>query len=409
MNGIAQEADRQLRELRAARDAATTNLLDLEREGAYALLKAGNGLSGVTAARAEPALARVPELWSGLQLLDEVIDRAEKHRGDGHLNDARARELLTMLTGPSITLPVEVRPLAQRALTASPTSTPTLTPQALLAAMEEAFAALRDVIAAVDAAWTELLPRLERATAEAVRLAGEMPGHRDVTAARAALARLADRIAEDPLGAADELARAEALLAAARQAAAQARALAGRVRDDLVAAERSATEIAALIDEGRIGLAESRRTVADPSGLLDPLDPTVLTGERGLEPWLARLRRLAEAGQVERAAAGMARWRSLADQTLTAARQVAEANAEPAARRRELRGLLRAARAKAVAAGRVEDGALRDIEQRAREALEVPCDLAAAQSEVDAYIAALRRGPRRKPQPADVPTTEKPA
>ena len=407
MSDIAEEADRQLRALRAARDAITTNLLDLEADGAYVLLKAGNGLSGTTAARARPALARVAELWRSLQLLDTVVDRADERRGDGRLGDQRARELLALLTGPSIDLPVEVRPLAERALAASPVDTPTLTPQALIAAMEEAFTPLRDVVAAVDAAWTDLLPRLERATAESARLAGELPGNPDVAAARTALLPLPDRVAQDPLGAADELAGAEAVLATARRRATEARAAAQRLGDDVAAAERSITEIAELIDAGRAHLADSRSTVRDPQGLLDPLDPAVLTAEQGLAPWLERLRDVAATGDVARAGDGLARWRTLAGQTLAAARQVAEANGRPAARRRELRGLLRAAQAKAAASGRAEDATLQEIAGLAREALAVPCDLDAAQTHVDAYVAAVwrtgparRRTTRRKAEPA---------
>jgi hypothetical protein len=121
----------------------------------------------------------------------------------------------------------------------------------------------------------------------------------------------------------------------------------------------------------------------------------VLTSDRGLLPWLDRLRSLAASGDVGRAADGLAHWRTIADATQAAAQQVATANALPAAQRRELRGLLRAARAKGLAAGRGDDLALRGMEQAARVALEAPCDLAAAQSLVAAYVAALR--PTRRP------------
>lgn len=400
MSALADEADRQLQALRLARDAATTNLLDLEANGTYTLLKAGDGLAGATAVRAKPALAGVEELWRGLQQLNSLVDRAETQRGRGRLSDDGARELLDLLTGPSITLPTEIRPLSQRALTASPVTTPALTPQQLIAAMETAFVALRDVVAQVEKAWNDLVPRLERAVADATRLVRELPGDRSVVAAQAALEPLAEQIAHDPLGTADELRRAESMLSHARQAAAAARARAARLGELLADGDVLVGEILETIEAGRTALDESRRVVAEPTGLLDPLDPTILRGERGLSAWLDRLQGLAAAGEVSDAETGIERWRRVADATLAAARQVAAANERPAARRQELLGLLRAARAKAEASGRAEDLRLRDLEQRARTALAKPCDLAAADAAVERYLVALRRTNRpRKETP----------
>lgn len=390
MSAVARDADRRLAALRQARDAVTTNLLDLEADGAYSLLKAGNGLSGVTAGRAKPALAGVVELYDGLQLLDDLVDRAEAYRNDGRFTDDRARQVISMLEGQSITLPPQVRPLAQRGLTDAAVTNTTISAKDLLSAMEQTFAAVRDVVAAVDAAWNDLLPRVEQADAEALTLASEAPAQTAVAGARAALRVATDRIAQDPLGAAGELARAEALLTSARQAVAQVRALRARVQTELADADALMGRIAAGIDEGRVALEDSRRTVAEPTGLLDPIDPTTLTAGSGLQAWLDRLRALVAAGDVERAADGLAHWRNVADQTLAAVQQVATANAAPAARRRELRGLLRAARAKAVAAGQSDDLDLREQEQAARAALAPPCDLAAAQRRVDDYLAAVR-------------------
>ena len=89
------------------------------------------------------------------------------------------------------------------------------------------------------------------------------------------------------------------------------------------------------------------------------VDPDVLSRGPGLRPWLARLERLVSEGDVSRAGAGLERWRSLAEQTVAVARQVAEANALPWRRRRELQGLLRATRVKAGAVGRAEDPGVR--------------------------------------------------
>lgn len=394
MSALADDADRKLQALQQARDAATTNLLDLEANGTYTLLKAGDGLAGTTAQQAKPALAGVEGLWRGLQQLNALVDQAETLRGRGRLSDDRARELLVLLTGQSITLPTEIRPLSERALTASPVTTPALTPQQLIAVMEAAFIALRDVVAKVERAWSDLVPRLERARAEAARLVRELPRDRTVVAAQAALQPLPDLIAHDPLGTADELRRAESMLTNASKAAAAAQARIARLRELLTGGDQLVEEILVTIDEGRTALDESRRAVAEPTGLLDPLERSSLGGERGLTAWLDRLQGLAAAGELSRAETGVERWRKVADQTLAAARQVAAANRAPAARVGELRGLLRAARAKADAAGRGADPRLRDLEEGALSALAAPCDLDAADDAVEQYLVALRRPSR---------------
>jgi hypothetical protein len=389
--GPVADAERRLRELRAARDAVTTNLLDLEADGSYALLKAGNGLSGTTAERARPALARVEELWRGLQLLDDLIDRVDAFRGTGRLDDRKARELLALLDGPSITLPPESVPLSERSLTGASSVGRATTAQALLTGMEEAFTELRDVVAAVDQAWRDLLPRVDRATAEAERLAAELPGHRGVAAVRSTLTTVAAELSDDPLGVAGQVEVAEASLAAIEQAAREVRQRREQLAADLAVARRDLDTLVATIDAGRTAFDESRHAVADPTGLYDPLDPTVLVGERGLDPWLTRLDALHREGQVDKALRGLTRWRAVADDTAATARQVAEANARPARRRRELRGLLRAAQAKAGAEGRAEDPGLAEVGRRAHAAIDVPCRLADAEQLVRQYLAELRR------------------
>lgn len=395
MSEVVTYAERRLRELRAARDAVTTNLLDLEAEGAYALLKAGDGLSGATALKAKPALARLPELWRGLELLDDLIDRADAQRGTGGLNERRARELSELLDGPSITLPAETVPLAQRQLTGSSVAVQTTTATTLLAGMEATFEAVRDVVTEVDAAWRDLLGRVQQATAALDQLPPEAAGDPQVTTARTTLDGLATRVADDPLGATADLERAEAALDTVQQAITDRRARATRLDADLATARTLLAELERLVGEGRLALDRSRAEVARPEGLLEPLDPAILTGETGLRPWLNRLDQLAVAGDVDKAGRGYQRWRQVADDTLAAARQVAAANTAPTTRRQELRGLLRAAKAKAAASGRAEDAALTQLARRASQVLGVPCDLPAAAKHVAAYVDALRSHTRK--------------
>jgi hypothetical protein len=86
---------------------------------------------------------------------------------------------------------------------------------------------------------------------------------------------------------------------------------------------------------------------------------------------------------------------------MVVARQVAEVNARPWRRHRELQGLLRAARVKAGAMGRAEDLRITELAARAMRSrggpshppprsLAVPCDLPAAESAVEAFLEELR-------------------
>src|SRR5687768_5017249 len=115
-----EEADELLDKLRAAQAAVMANLLDLESEGTYELLCSANGLSGETKAAAEPALAGAAVLWRDRELINELIQRADLVRGKGRLNDRRAAELIALLNGPSIHIPANPVPLAERDLTKDP-------------------------------------------------------------------------------------------------------------------------------------------------------------------------------------------------------------------------------------------------------------------------------------------------
>jgi hypothetical protein len=384
--------DRRLHELRAARQAADATFAELEAEDTYAFLTGGGGLTGTTESRVRPALDRVAELREALDRLDELLDQVRDLRDAGHVDDRRATDLVALLNSPSIVVPPPSAG-SGAGLGAPLPDARAHTAQEVLAQVDAAVERVRAVLAEVDAAWSEFLPRLEKAIAEGERLAGVLPGYAALAEARALLTVLPEIVVEDPLGASDELARVEAALADVERVRDQV----GRLREVLAEAGETVTELESLIAEGRHALDRSRIEIADPRDLLAPIDPVVVTGERGLRPWLVRLDRLVGEGDVELAARGLERWRAFADQTRGAARQVAEANARPSLRRRELQGLLRAARVKAGASGRAEDMTLTELAARADRALDAPCDLAEAQAHLDAYMDELRRGPAPAP------------
>jgi hypothetical protein len=389
VNPGAHALGRRLSELRVAQEALAAEAGALEAGGTYALLAAGNHFTGTTAERARPALAQVAELWRGLALLDDLLAEVEQRQHQVDVDGDHAARLMALVNGPAIVLEPDAPPHRDGDPARSHSgawSRQTITPDDLLASLQGAVAPAHQVVAEIDAAWRELVPRLDRVTAEAARLTAELPGLKALAAARAAIEALPGHTVHDPLGAVDELARIESALADA----VGARAELARLGEAVAVAARTLAELEGLMDEGRAAFDRSRAEISSPEGLLEPVDPEVLSRGPGLRPWLARLERLASEGDMSRAGAGLERWRSLAEQSMAVAREVAEANAVPWRRRRELEGLLRATRVKAGAVGRAEDPSVSELVERAIRSLAVPCDLPAAESAIEAVLEGLR-------------------
>jgi hypothetical protein len=206
----------------------------------------------------------------------------------------------------------------------------------------------------------------------------------EITRVRTAIEQATAAVAADPAGATG-LGDLDQLLDTARQRVQALERSLGALPAQLAAAAVQLDEIEALVARGAEDLTLTRAKVADPPGVRPPVD-LAADGDRALRPWLERIR--AQGG--EPAAAALAAWQRAADARLAEARQVAEANAAPLARRNELRGLLDAYRAKAAASGGDEDGRLARLHAAARETLyTAPCDLTVAEAQVREYVAAV--------------------
>ena len=390
------EVDATLARFGAAIDVMTANLLDLEADPTNKLLDPV-ALAGTTATQVAAARQTLASLWDHFAAFKEVVARARTLRGDGpRVPPARLAELEALLHGPSVALPPIDVPLAQRGLYTPGQTTAATTPDQLLTDMAQAFELAKRVVVTVDGIWRAVLPRLEtlgQVLATARRQAAEL-GEADPVLARAG--ELFDRVAAvataDPLAVpVDELDRMGAALAAARerlQRLADDRDSLGR---DLEEADATVGRIVSLIDDGAAALHQARIRIVAPDGLLAPLEPTCVSEpERGLRPWLDRLRRMAAAGQWRDASRGLERWRQLAAQTEEAAARVVTANQAPVASRDELRGRLDAFAAKAERLGLTEDPEITARREQARAALwTAPTDLVEAAALVARFGATL--------------------
>lgn len=200
-------------------------------------------------------------------------------------------------------------------------------------------------------------------------------------------------IATDP-AAAPDLGELDRLVAGARARVESVEGHRDSLPADLGAARAQLAAIEALASEGADSMVRARARIAEPAGLLTPLDPA-RGGNQALRPWLARIEGESSAGAWESAANALVAWRRAAEAWQADVSRVAVANGAPLARRNELRGLLDAYRAKAQAFGRDEDGVLTGMHTCARDVLyAAPCDLDRAERLVGEYVEAVNTAAR---------------
>ena len=395
-------AAQQVTAVLAERDAVQANLLELDGSFAKQVLE-GAALSGQTRDRWAAASAELATLWETFLAYSAVVDRvAALGSGARHPGRKDLPELNALLTGGCVQLPGAPVPLARRDLAAA--ARPPVTLAAAVAAMRRAFRAVTEVTSAVEAVWTAVGAPLDAATAELARV-------RPLTDGLGADIQAEFRDAEGAVAAQRAAANADPLALWRPAAGALTGRAAGEGSVDTSAADRVREQVAALtpriaeldrlrqqarlrIDDlaaaaaaaraARQDAVAARRDVAVRVSALPPLPPQVP------EPPLPTLAALAAGGQWSRLAAELDR----CDAELAAANaQTADLSQTAAAaidKRDELRGLLRAYKAKAARLGAAEDPDLSAGHDQAYGLLwTAPCDLAAAEAAVAAYQRAI--------------------
>jgi hypothetical protein len=395
-------AARRVTAVLAERDAVQANLLELDGSFAKQVLE-GATLSGQTRDRWAAASAEFATLWETFLAYSAVVDRVAA-LGSGARRPGRKDlpELNALLAEGCVQLPGAPVPLARRDLAAA--ARPPVTLAAAVAAMRRAFSAVTEVTSAVEAVWTAVAVPLDAATAELARA-------RPLTDGLGADIQAEFRDAESAVAAQRAAANADPLALWRPAAGGMTGRAAGDGRVDTSAADRVREQVAALtpriaeldrlrrqarrrIDDlaaaaaaaraARQDAVAARRDVAVRVSALPPLPPQIP------EPPLPTLAALAAGGQWSRLAAELDR----CDAELAAANaQTADLSQTAAAaidKRDELRGLLRAYKAKAARLGAAEDPDLSARHDQAYGLLwTAPCDLAAAEAAVAAYQRAI--------------------
>jgi hypothetical protein len=386
----------------AERDAVQANLLELDGSFAKQVLE-GAALTGQTRERWAAASAALATLWETFLAYSAVVDRVAA-LGTGAKRPARKDlpELSALLAEGCVQLPGPPVPLARRDLAA--VARPPVTLATAVGAMRRAFSAVTEVTSAVEAVWTAIAVPLDAATAELARVRPLTDGlgpdieaeFRDAENAVAAQRAAANA---DPLAlwrpaaggtAAGAAVDGHADTSAADRVREQVAALTPRIAElDRLRrqARRRIEDLAAAAAAARAARQDAvaaRRDAAVRVSALPPLPPEIP------EPSLPSLAALAAGGQWSRLASELDRCDA---ELATANAQTAglsQAAAAAIGKRDELRGLLRAYKAKAARLGAAEDP---DLSARYDQAYGLlwtaPCDLAAAEAAVAAYQRAI--------------------
>ena len=369
-----EQIDQLLADWQKKLNLVSQNLIDLHGLPAYQRLTeepgiSGTELTGATKKQVSSALVALNELFQHFELLASTINRAASLRKQLPLFHGadRLNEIEQILNGASIQLPVVQIPLAQRGLLSASETATTIAPTNLLAAMTHAFQVAKDVVLAVDNAWSTLEPKLLQADAE-IRSLKDLAASLDVSPgeelemAQRAIANLRTQIESDPLGTTGNFETVTSLLAKARHSLQQAEQQRNQLRRDLDSAHGKVKRLVDLNQQAIAALNESQEKVVDHSTLCAPLPQEQIDA---LSQWLDRLEVKFSERLYNPVNVGLTNWNTKANTLITQEENTVAANRLPIITRQELRGRLDALKAKALAKGMAEDPTLSALAERA--------------------------------------------
>jgi hypothetical protein len=378
----------------AALASVELNLVDLENDPTYALVKAAS-FRGATAQKVDGALRGLAEIWQQAAIYRKAVTAARAQRDDlGMFPASRLPALDYTLRGRSILLTANDVPVLQRSLTGRARNQREISLEDLLAQMTATFATGRDAVAAVEAAWSGLLPRWSKLRERADRTFAQAGGlgldhDASMVHVRSLLGNVGDQFNSDPLGASQQVDALEVALAPFERRVAALSTQRATIQVRLRAANDNIHTLRSTIAEGARARERTFELIlCDPATLLEPLDASGLDHPpNGLAPWLLRLVELTHEGQWDDCSAGLDHWEKMLATWERAAAKVLAINRAPVAQRDELRGLLEAVSAKASHVGFAEEPVLSRLAHDARGLLyQAPCDVALAAELVQDYM-----------------------
>lgn len=375
-----EQIDQLLADWKNKLDLISQNLIDLHGLPTYQRLAGVSGfpkaeLTGVTKARVTPALEAMNTLFQHFDLLVATINKAfelRKQLPRFLASEQKIEQIEQILTGASVQLAVVQIPLAQRGLLSAATTANAIAPDDLLAAMTSAFQSAKDVVVAVDDAWTHLEPSLVNVETEIIslqRLADSLGqgSFNELLAASEQLASLRYRVESDPLGVSADFDREiQPLVTQVRGSLEHWVNQQNQIRDNLESAHKLLKQLVELNRQAAECFAESKEKVVDHSTLQTPLAQEQIDA---LSQWLTRLEAKFAERLVTPVRVGLDNWTARAKEYIAAEERAWNANKAPVETRQELRGRLDALKAKALARGLAEDAILYELAENAKRLL----------------------------------------
>jgi hypothetical protein len=374
--------DQQLTQWQQHLDLVSQNLLDLYDLPTYQRLVAAGGFSktpldGTTQKQVLPALAALTDVFRDFDLLTQTIQQAialRKQLPRWLGADDQIQEIDRLLNSPSILLPSVQVPLAQRNLLSATETCDRLTPSQLLAAMVLAFDRARDVVLAVDAAWSQLEPNLLHWSAElrsmqqqAIALGLSVP---ELARLEAEFRQIQAQIDADPLGTSAIGENWVQAIANVKTRLEQAASQQIQLRDRLQHARDRLAHLKQIYTQATAAVAEFDAKILEPTVALSvPNEETIEV----LATWLERLQAKASEGKSDTGTnaveIGLGNWQKQAESAIASAESAIDTSQHHLQTRQELRGRLDALKAKALAKGKAEDPELSDLADRAKQLL----------------------------------------
>ncbi|WP_405015379.1 hypothetical protein [Kitasatospora sp. NBC_01539] len=423
-----EEVDRALARLGAERDAVEAALLDLQDHPGRRLLE-GAALSGRTEERWSVAGQGLSALWTLFDRYSETLASARAVRSRrARPGAAELAELGELLGGASVTVAGGQLPDSAGRIGAPARLVEQVSLADVLDRMNGWYAAVLEVVTAVDAVWSALPARIDLLLTELQRVqmlavsVGVRPGGHPLADD---LAQLADdltaqraEVISDPLAlwrpARVPAQRGDGGPAAAGRAGGAVDTArfdrAGRALDDVRVelegllrlrdeSHERLQQVADLLQRADATLSEARRARGEVLAKIASTEvPAVPGPASALRERISLAVDLQHGGQWHRLGPVLDALEDAAAKELDRARQSLTEVAQPLAVRAELRGRLEAYRAMAARLGITEDPEVVERFEKARWLLwSAPCDLRAAAEAVARFQHAVRPGPAALP------------
>ena len=384
------DVDERIAAVRAVLDRTTARLVELDADVTRRLLETTQELRGATAAAWEDVARRHEALWEGQLALERLLERMAHERGTKKSAPQWVLVRLdALLQGAFVELP---RPgeIGLPRLTEQTAPTVSCTVNEAFERMSADFDVVTLFLSAVAEAWGETTERLHRVGAELTAFdqrsqAAGLRRPNDLDPLTRALREVEATVRHDPLSLdPDRVTQLEVRAQRLRDAAEEADQERRAESEKLVAAEHSIGAALEVLAACRVQLDAWSQKIVVPDATAEALNALERDLER-LDQECAQAKNLGVGASAEELRRRGARLR---DEVT----RLATSESAKMVRRDELRGLLAAYRAKAVAVDLGENAEIEALAQAAERALYVaPCDVDEAEGSIRALQQAILR------------------